>query len=118
MWVEMDIAMPIAVAMADTRHSVVAVADGVMRRLSGHIDWENAGLVSRLYAIFLGTLTIKGKFETRAEDKKQPANTRYGHLLYSIFYCMKSKQSWSVFRAISDDYFVEMSLTLAAAGIL
>ena len=81
----MEIAMPIAVAMADTRHSVVAVADGVMRRLSGHIDWENAGLVSRLYAIFLGTLTIKGKFETRAEDKKQPANTRYGHLLYSIF---------------------------------
>ena len=98
----MDIAMPIAVAMADTRHSVVAVADGVMRRLSGHIDWENAGLVSRLYAIFLGTLTIKGKFETRAEDKKQPANTRYGHLLYSIFLllfsnCVKSKQFLSNF---------------------
>ena len=52
-----------AVAMADTRHSVVAVADGVMRRLSGHINWENPALVSKLYSIFLGTLSIIGNLQ-------------------------------------------------------
>ncbi len=36
---EMDIALHLIVAMADTRHSVANEADTIMRKLSGHIDW-------------------------------------------------------------------------------
>ena len=36
---EMDVAIHLIVAMADTRHSVANEADTVMRKLSGHIEW-------------------------------------------------------------------------------
>jgi len=79
---EMQVALQLLVALADTRHSVVAVADGAVRRLSGHIDWENQALVANLYRLFLGTLVVKDKAgktsspEAKPENRKTPANTR------------------------------------------
>eukprot|EP00095_Tigriopus_kingsejongensis_P007808 maker-scaffold204_size260821-snap-gene-1.36 protein:Tk07808 transcript:maker-scaffold204_size260821-snap-gene-1.36-mRNA-1 annotation:"proteasome-associated protein ecm29-like protein" len=73
---EMEIGLHLVVGLADTRHSVASQADTNMRRLSGSLDWNQVGLVSQLYALFLGTLVIKDKPTVRTEHRRMPANTR------------------------------------------
>ena len=94
---EMEIALHLAVAVADTRHSVVAVADSALRRLSGCIDWEDPGLVGKLYNLFLGTLVVKDKSgktnspQNKPENRRSPANTRIR--LKLMPYLLKSRQA-------------------------
>lgn len=73
---EADIALHFVIGLADTRHSVTAQADNNMRKLGGFLDWNDPGVVSRLYALFLGTLMIKDKPTVKPEHRRMPANTR------------------------------------------
>ena len=36
---EMDVALHLIIAMADTRHTVASEADSIMRKFSGRIEW-------------------------------------------------------------------------------
>ena len=56
---EMEVAVHLVVASADTRHSVATTAEAETRKVSGVVDWNDPGLVSKLYGLFLGTLVIK-----------------------------------------------------------
>ncbi|TRY72263.1 hypothetical protein TCAL_11939 [Tigriopus californicus] len=73
---EADIALHFVIGLADTRHSVTAQADTNMRKLGSFLDWNDPGVVSRLYALFLGTLMIKDKPPIKPEHRRMPANTR------------------------------------------
>ncbi len=44
----MDVALPLVVAAADTRHSVASQADTEIRKLSGEMDWEDPTLIAKV----------------------------------------------------------------------
>lgn len=73
---EMDIALHLTIAAADTRHGVASSADSAFRQLGGHIDWNDPELVKKLYSLFLGTLVIKDKPGPKPELKRMASNTR------------------------------------------
>ena len=73
---EMEVALHLTVAAADTRHGVASTADTFIRQLGGRMDWNDPELVRKLYCLFLGTLVIKDKPATKPELKRVPANTR------------------------------------------
>ena len=73
---EMEVALHLTVAAADTRHGVASAADTFLRQLGAKVDWNDPELVRRLYGLFLGTLVIKDKPATRQELKRIPSNTR------------------------------------------
>ena len=73
---EMEVALHLTVAAADTRHGVASAADTFLRQLGAKVDWNEPELVRRLYGLFLGTLVIKDKPATRQELKRIPSNTR------------------------------------------
>ena len=73
---EMEVALHLSVAAADTRHGVASAADTFIRQLGSKVDWNEPDLVRRLYSLFLGTLVIKDKPATKQEHKRIPSNTR------------------------------------------
>ena len=79
---DMDIALPLLISTSDSRHSVATEADTVQRKFAGFIDWEDANLIGKVYAMFLGTLVIKDKQgqptsgAVKLEHRRTPANTR------------------------------------------
>jgi proteasome component ECM29 len=73
---EGDIAMHLIVGTADTRHSVASQADTEIRKLMGVLDWNDPTLVSKIYALFLGTLTFMETPAPRHDQVRIPANTR------------------------------------------
>ena len=73
---EMEIALHLTIAAADTRHGVASAADTQLRQLGGVIDWNDPDLVKKLYSLFLGTLVIKDKPAAKPEHKRIPSNTR------------------------------------------
>ena len=78
---EMEIAVHLTVAAADTRHGVASAADSALRQMGGVIDWNEPELVRRLYSLFLGTLVIKDKPAAKPEHRRIPSNTRYLSLI-------------------------------------
>ena len=73
---EMEVAVHLTIAAADTRHGVASSADSALRQLGGMIDWNEPELVRKLYSLFLGTLVIKDRPAAKPEHKRSPANTR------------------------------------------
>lgn len=71
-----EVAIHLVVAAADSRHSVVSQAETEMRKFSGAIDWNDPGLVTKLYSLFLGSLVYKDKPVPKPEHKRTPSNTR------------------------------------------
>ena len=73
---EMEVALHLLIAAADTRHGVASAADTYIRQFGSKIDWNNPDLVKKLYSLFLGTLVIKDKPAPKQELKKTASNTR------------------------------------------
>lgn len=94
---DMEIAMHLIVSSADTRHSVVSQAETEIRKFSGMFDWNDPGLVGLIYALFLGTLTVKDKPAPKADMKRIPANTRIR--LRLMPYLLKSREAATQFPA-------------------
>jgi len=88
---EMEVAVHLVVGSADTRHSVATAAETENRKVQGFVDWNDPGLVSKLYGLFLGTLVIKDRPTTKVEHKKQPSNTRLRLKLMPVL--LKSREA-------------------------
>lgn len=103
---EMEVALHVVVASADTRHGVAGLADSEIRRMGGRIDWEDLRLVDRTYALFLGTLVLKDRPQPRPELKRVPANTRLRMKL--LPHLLKSREAAARFPACIQvhDYFL------------
>jgi len=88
---EMEVALQLLIAAADSRHTVASAADTQNRQLSGVIDWNDPELVRKLYSLFLGTLVIKDRPTTKAEHKRIPSNTRIRLKLMPVL--LKSREA-------------------------
>ena len=88
---EMEVALQLLIAAADTRHGVASTADIQNRQLSGVIDWNDPELVRKLYSLFLGALVIKDRPTTKPEHKRMPSNTRIRLKLMPVL--LKSREA-------------------------
>jgi len=88
---EMEVALQLLIAAADSRHTVASAADTQNRQLSGVIDWNDPELVRKLYSLFLGTLVIKDRPTTKPEHKRIPSNTRIRLKLMPVL--LKSREA-------------------------
>ena len=83
------VALPAIIGSSDPRCSVSNVAEGLLRRSDSSIDWNNAGIISSMYVLFLGTLM---PLDTRTlRFYKNPADTKIRLRLMPCF--IKSKES-------------------------
>ncbi len=92
-----DLALQLAVALSDTRHSVSSEAESQMRRLSSSLDWEDPAVVAKLYSLFLGTIAVKDKTPVKPELRRAPAGTRIRLKLMPLM--LRSREAASHFPA-------------------
>nr|KAG5691476.1 hypothetical protein BaRGS_026251 [Batillaria attramentaria] len=58
---EAEVACHFVVASSDTRHSVATSADMELKKVMGSVDWNSPEILSKLFSIFQGSVTIKGQ---------------------------------------------------------
>ncbi|CAH1774881.1 unnamed protein product [Owenia fusiformis] len=95
---EHDVVCLYTVATADARHNVAETADKELKRISGSVDWNNMAVISKLFAIYQGTVVVKGKpSPIKPEHIRLPVNIRVKLKIFPYF--LRSSESANHFPA-------------------
>ncbi|XP_077980977.1 proteasome adapter and scaffold protein ECM29-like [Glandiceps talaboti] len=93
---EEDVVCHLIVGSSDTRHSVATAADLELKKMQSGIDWNDPLIVKNMYAIFQGTIIVKGqKTQVKPEERRTPASTRIRMKLFPFL--LRSKEACEQF---------------------
>ncbi|KAL8623767.1 hypothetical protein ACOMHN_054073 [Nucella lapillus] len=92
---ETEVVCHYIVGSSDTRHSVATSADMELKKISGSVDWNSAEILTKLFAIFQGTVAVKGKIQVKAEERRSPVCTRIRLKIFPFF--LRAREAVNMF---------------------
>ncbi|XP_052776475.1 LOW QUALITY PROTEIN: proteasome adapter and scaffold protein ECM29-like [Mya arenaria] len=95
LFTEKDVVCHYIVGAADTRHSVATAADMELKKIIGTVDLNDSDILTKLFAIILGTLEFKGQTPIKPEFKVMQACTRIRMKIMP--YILKARESANTF---------------------